>query len=762
MEKFGKSQSILRREDDRFITGAGQYVDDTAPDGALQAYVFRSIFAHGTITTLDVDDARTADGVQCVITADDLQNAGVVLPMTATILTNRDGTRAPHPDHPLLAQGKVRFVGEPVAMVIADTLAQARAAAELIWFDVEEQEAKLDLHPGGPLLHDDAPGNIAFDWYKGDDAAVSAALDSSAHKLTFDIADNRIICASIEPRGCWAAMEDGRLHLCVNGQGVWGQKAQLAQHLGMDADAIRVTNPDVGGGFGMKAMTYPEYFVVAHAARQLNRPVRWMSDRSEAMLTDNAGRDLTTRVTMGFDADLKFTAYRAQSRINMGAYTSQYAQPIQTELFAKVLTGVYNVPVADLAVVGIYTNTTQVDAYRGAGRPEAIYALERAMDYAAHALGVDPIDLRRRNFIRPEQFPYVTPMGVSYDIGDFDLVMNAALAHAPMADFEHRRAQAKAAGKLLGRGLCFYIESILGSPTETSRVVFEPGGRVSLYAGTQSNGQGHETVFAQYLADQSGIAFDQIDVIMGDSDRIKTGGGTGGSRSGTVQNTATLQTVDRIVQKFTAFLADHAGVAPDKVSFDAEVFRIDGSNTTYAMVDVADMARNAGRSDMLDHSETITLDGNSFPNGVHIAEAMVDPETGASQITRYDIVDDFGHLLNPMIVAGQVHGGVAQGLGQAMLEHVTYDETGQPITASFMDYAMPRAGDVPAMKFNTVSVPSTTNPIGMKGCGEAGTIGAMAAVANAMMDALRQAGVDQADMPFTPHRVWQMLHSVKA
>ncbi len=760
VEKFGKSQSVKRTEDMRFLTGDGRYVDDIVPEGALFGFVYRSPVAHGEIIKLNVEDARAADGVALVVTAADLEEMGVKLEMGATVLKKRDGSRGDRTVRPLLAQGRVRFVGEPVAMIFAKTMQQAKDAAELIEFDYDELPVHMGLAAGGDPIHAIAPDNVAFDWALGDEDAFKVAFETATHQIDVEIEDNRIIVNSMEPRGCYAEVTDNRVHVALNGQGVWAPKAQLAAHLGLDPDDVRVTNPDTGGGFGMKAMMYPEYAICAAAARRLGKPVRWMSERTEAMLSDNAGRDLTSRVQMGFDADHKLVAYKVHSTANMGAYNSQFAQPIQTELFSKVLTGCYDVQAVFLHVEGVYTNTTQVDAYRGAGRPEAIYVLERSMDYAARALGADPWTLRRKNFIAPDAFPYATAGQVVYDIGDFTRVLGVAETRCDLPGFAARRNASAAQGKLRGMGLCYYIESILGDPSETAKVVFfEEGDRVNIYVGTQSNGQGHETVYAQFLSDQTGIAADRIDVIQGDSDRIPTGGGTGGSRSVTVQNTATLATVEKMIAQFTPFLADKMGVSEESVMFDDEAFRADGSNESYTMVEVAELARADGREDLLSHEARITLDARSFPNGAHVAEVEIDPDTGVTTVDRYTVVDDFGNLINPMLVAGQVHGGIAQGLGQALTERVVFDEDGQLLTASFMDYAMPRADDLPMISFSTEAIPTKTNPMGMKGCGEAGTVGALAAIANAVQDAVAPLGVDKVDMPFTPHRMWQMLEN---
>lgn len=760
MEKFGKSQSVKRVEDLRFLTGHGRYVDDIAPADALHAYFLRSSIAHGEITELDVADAREMPGVHLVVTADDLVAAGVQLGMAGVTVKNRDGSRGAAPMRPILAHGHVRHVGEAVAMIVADSLLEAKDAAEAIMLEIDDLPVHVDLAVGGDAIHPEAPENLAFDWAMGDEDGTRSAIADAAHVVTTEVFDNRVIVNSMEPRGCYAEVVDGRLHVAFNGQGVWGTKRDLAHHFGLSEDDIRVTNPDVGGGFGMKAMRYAEPFAAAHAARALGRPVRWMSERTEAMLSDNAGRDLTTTATLAFDENYRITAYHLDTIANMGAYNSQFAQAIQTDLFSKVLMGTYDVQTAYMRTRGIFTNTTPVDAYRGAGRPEAIFILERVMDEAARQLGVDPWLLREKNFIVPTQFPYTTVSGVTYDVGDFMQVLNAAAREADRDGFAARKAASAAEGKLRGQGLCYYIESILGDPAETTTVEFVDGGAV-IYVGTQSNGQGHETVYAQFLSDQTGIPADQIEVVQGDSDRIATGGGTGGSRSVTVQNTATLATVDVMLEGFTAFLADAEGVDATKVSFDDERFRIAGSNLTPTMLEVADMARDAGREDLLTHSARIKLDNRSFPNGAHVTEVEIDPDTGVVTVDRYTVVDDFGNLINPMLAEGQVHGGVVQGIGQALTERVVFDEDGQLLTATFMDYGMPRADDVPMISFSTECTPSLYNPMGMKGCGEAGTVGALAAVSNAVIDALSEVGVRHIDMPFTPHRIWQAIQAAK-
>ena len=755
MDKFGKSQPVRRLEDVRFLTGQGRYVDDIVPEGALHAVFLRSQVAHGVLTPVDLSEVRAMPGVALALAAEDLAAMGVDFSLGTSVVTNRDGTKGADPARPILAKGKVRFVGEPIAVIVAETRQAARDAVEAVYPDIEDLGAKIDLAPGGDTIHDEAPDNMAFDWTMGDADGVADAIASAAHVVTTHVVDNRIISNSMEPRGCTANWDGERLHLSYGGQGVWGVKNDLVACFGLDKSQVRVTTPDVGGGFGTKGFSYPEYFAVSAAAKTLGRPVRWMSERTEAMLTDNGGRDLISDATMAFDADYKLIAYQVDTVCNMGAYQSGFAQPIQTDLFSKVAMGCYDVQKVLLNCKGFFTTTTQIDAYRGAGRPEAIFVLERAMDNAARVLGVDPLELRRKSFIPPEKFPYQTAIAEAYDVGEFDRVLASAEVNSDYAGFAARRAASEAAGRLRGQGLCYYIESILGDMTEHARVVFEDDGTVSLYVGTQSNGQGHETVYATFLSDQTGIPVETIRIIQGDSDLIRSGGGTGGSRSVTMQTGATLVTVASITEKFAAYLGEKFETSD--VEFDDERFRIQGSNETPSMIEVAAMARDDDRTDILDVTEKWEIDNRSFPNGAHIAEVEIDPDTGQVTIERYSVTDDFGNLINPLLAEGQVHGGVAQGVGQALSEHVVYDEDGQLLTATFMDYGMPRAADLPDIDFHTEPVPSLYNPMGMKGCGEAGTVGALAAVANAVADALSSKGCGAVDMPFTPARVWHAM-----
>ena len=758
MAKFGAAQGSGRVEDVRFLKGAAGYVSDIAPKDALSAYFLRASVAHGTVTSLDLTTARQMPGVHLALDAPGLQALGVILTMQGEQIATRDGGHGAGPDRPVLAQGVVRYVGEAVALIVADTLLQARDAAEAIDLEIDDLPVALALAPGGPDIHAAAPGNLAFDYSIGDEAGVTAALAASHHRIALPVVHNRIIVASIEGRAAFAEWAENRLHLCVNGQGVWTQKAELARMLRLADDRVRVTNPDVGGGFGMKGMTYPEYICIAAAARALGRPVLWVSDRSEAMLTDNAGRDLVAHAEMGFDAALRITAYRVNLVSNLGAYNSQFGQAIQTELFSKVLTGVYDIPAAHLAAVGVYTNTTPVDAYRGAGRPEANLTIERMMDHAARQLGVDGVDLRARNAIT--RFPHPLISGEAVDCGDFVGLLTAARSHADLAGFGLRRDASAARGMLRGVGVASYLEAILGSPRETARIVLRQDGGATLYVGTQSNGQGHETVYARMLSQATGIAPEMIRIVQGDSDLIRHGGGTGGSRSVTVQGTATRATVAEIVARFIPFLETQLGVAG--VAFADLTFGAPGSNMRLTLAEAAALAHQHQRHDLLDVAQTITLRAGAYPNGCHVAEVEIDPETGALMLQRYTVVDDFGVQMAPELVAGQVQGGIAQGFGQAVTENAIYDSHGQLLTGSFMDYAMPRAADLPFFAIFDQAVPTQTNPLGMKGCGEAGTVGALGAISNAVRDALAPAGVTRVDMPFTPNRIWHWLQEARA
>jgi carbon-monoxide dehydrogenase large subunit len=756
MTKFGVSQSVRRVEDVRLLTGHGQYLDDIRPAGALHMAFLRSPVAHGTIVSLDVAAARAAPGVVAVYTAADfagkLENS-----VDFDLVKNRDGSQGAAPRRPVLAEDRVRYVGEAVAAVVAESRAAALDAVEAIVLETDDLPVHVATAVGGPQIHAEAPANRAYDWAFGDEAAVAATFAAAAHRTRLELVDNRVIANPMEPRGAFAEWDGARLHVAFSGQGVWDLKDELAAKLGLPKEAVRVTTPDVGGGFGIKGFNYPEYFAVAFAARELGRPVHWMSGRGEAMLTDNGGRDHVTVAEAAFDEGFRLQAIRVHCVSNLGAYNAPYGQYIASTLALKVLPGVYDVQQAFFHVEGVYTNTTPIDAYRGAGRPEAIYVIERLMDWSARDLGIDPVELRRLNFIPADRFPYRTVSGELYDVGDFGRVLDRALAEADVAGFPARSAESARRGRLRGIGLSYYIESILGQPSEAAKIAFAEDGMVEVYVGTQSNGQGHETVFAQFLASRAGIPFERVRFVQGDSDRIATGGGTGGSRSVTLQGNAINKAADAMVAKFRPLAEEELEVAAADLVFEEGAFRVAGTDRSADLLALAAVARARGLSELLVTEADYRLPGRSYPNGAHFAEVEVDPDTGRLAVVRYTVVDDFGVLINPMLAEGQVHGGVAQGIGQAVTERVAFSDDGQLLTGSFMDYAMPRADDVPFMAFASEPVPSTANEMGMKGCGEAGTVGALAAVTNAALDALWPAGVRHVDMPLTPNRVWSWL-----
>ncbi len=760
MSKFGTSQSVPRKEDVRFLTGDGRYMDDVAPEGTTHAVFFRSPVAHARITGLDVGEAAAAPGVLAVYVAGDfagkMKNA-----MDFSVVKNRDGSRGASPVRPILADDRVCYAGEAIAMVVAETKLAALDAAELIVCDFEDRPVHVATAEGGPTIHEEAPGNLGFDWAFGDEAEVARVFETAAHTTRLELIDNRVMANPMETRGCFAEWSGGRIHVGFSGQGVWGLKAELADKMDLAPEAVRVTTPDVGGGFGIKGFAYPEYFAVAFAARELGRPVHWISTRGEGMLTDNGGRDHDTVAEAAFDADMKLQAIRITCVSNLGAYNSPYGQHIASDLALKVLPGVYDVQKAFFHVKGVFTNTTPVDAYRGAGRPEAIYVIERLMDWSARDLGQDPVEFKRRNFIPRESFPYRSVSGETYDVGDFNKVLDRALVEADVAGFAARKAASAKAGKLRGLGLSYYIESILGAQNEGTTIAFIEDGMVDLHVGTQSNGQGHETAFAQILTERSGIPFEKIRFVQGDSDRIANGGGTGGSRSVTMQGNSINHAADEVIARFRPLAEEELEVAGADLVFEDGAFRIAGTDREIGLMDLAEVARKAGKTELLVTTREFTVPGRSYPNGAHFAEVEIDRDTGRLEVTKYTVVDDFGYLINPMLAEGQVHGGVAQGIGQAVIEQTAYSEEGQLLSGSFMDYAMPRANDVPMMPFHAELVPSTANAIGMKGCGEAGTVGALAAVTNAALDAVWDAGVRHVDMPLTPVRVWSWLHAAR-
>jgi carbon-monoxide dehydrogenase large subunit len=778
-------QSVRRKEDNRFLTGTGQYTNDISSAHETHAYFLRSPHAHATIRSINTSRAKAAPGVVAIFTGGDL--TGVNGLPCGWLITSTDGTPMNEPGHPVLAQGKVRYVGDGIALVIADTLNQAKDAAELIDIDYDVLPAVVNcvdaLKPGAPQLHDAAPNNKCYTWALGDKAATDAGFAKAAHVTKLDIVNNRLIPNAIEPRAANAvySRSDESYVLHVTSQNPHVERLLMTAFvLGLPEHKVRVIAPDVGGGFGSKIYLYPEETAMVWASKKVNRPISWVAERSESFLSDAHGRDHVTHAELALDKDGTFLAMRVHTTANMGAYLSTFASCIPTILYATLLAGQYTTPAIYCEVTASFTNTAPVDAYRGAGRPEATYVVERLVHQAAVELGIDQVELRRKNFIR--KFPYQTPVALLYDTGDYEASLDGAIKAADVAGFAARKAESAKRGKLRGIGYASYIEACGLAPSnvagalgaraglfEAGEVRVNPTGSVTVFTGSHSHGQGHETTFAQVVADRLGISIDNIDVVHGDTGRIPFGMGTYGSRSLAVGGTAIVKAVDKIIAKGKKIAAHLLEAADTDIEFKDGKFTVAGTDKSKAFGDIA-LAAYVPHNYPLDKlepglDETAFYDPTNFtfPAGTHICEVEVDPETGVVKVESFTACDDFGNIINPMIVEGQVHGGVAQGIGQALLEQCVYDaESGQLLTGSFMDYAMPRADDIPNMKVSHTVTPCTHNPLGAKGCGEAGAIGSPAAMMNAVMDALASTGVTHLDMPASPHRVWQAITAARA
>ncbi len=770
MAKFGVGQPVRRVEDQRFITGAGRYTDDIDLDGQAYIAVVRSPQAHARIKSIEVEAAKAAPGVLAVVTGPDYAATGGNALPCGIPMENRDGSKGKNRLRPVLCIDRVRHVGDNIAFVVAETPSQAKDAAELVAVDYEAlpvvAETETAAEPGQPLVHDDVPGNLSFDWEYGNRAAVDAAFARAAHITRLRVVNNRLVANAIEPRAAIADYDAAAgtitLHTCT--QGGWLFTDILAGALKIDGSKVRILTPDVGGGFGMKAFFYPEYAMAAWASRLLGQPVKWTGERAETFLADVMGRDHVTEAELALDADHRILGMKVETTANLGAYSSLFGPFIPTNAALKVLPGVYDVKHLVYRVKGVLTNTTPVDAYRGAGRPESIYLMERLMDAAAREVGEDRAAFRRKNFIPSSAMPFKTAAGEVYDSGDFARVMDSALKEADWSGFARRKSDAGARGLRRGIGMSYYIESTMGDPQEAAKISFEEDGTVSVAVGTQSNGQGHETAYAQLVNDRLGIPFEKIRIVQGDTARLKWGGGTGGSRSVTAEGMAIRDASDIVIERGKMFAGQEFEAAVADVDFQRSdgTFRVKGTDRAIGILELAVKVRGKAPDfhampQGLDAEAMAKIDAWTFPNGCHVAEVEVDPDTGTTRIVNYVAVDDFGVVINPMLVAGQVHGGVVQGLGQALMEHAVYDDGGQLLTGSFMDYAMPHAADMPSFQVSTVEVPCKNNPLGVKGCGEAGSVASPAAVINAIIDALADLGVRHIDMPATPQRVWQTI-----
>jgi len=771
--KFGIGQPVRRFEDWRLITGGGRYTDDIVLPGTAYAFVLRSPVAHGRIARIDATAARRMPGVLFVATGADVQADGLgEIPCTVP-LTNRDGTPRHDTPRPLLALGKVRHVGQPVALVVAETLTAARDAAEAIEIDYEPlpvvTEARDALAPGAPRVFDHIPGNVVFDWDNdmGDAKATDAAFAKAARVVTLDLINNRVVANSMEPRNAIAEYDaaTGRSTLTTATQGPHFVRDPLAEIiLKIPKEQLRLVTPNVGGGFGMKAFPYPEQALVVWASRKLKRPVKWQEDRSEGFVSDNQGRDHDTRAELALDPRGRFLGLRVSILANVGAYLSPVGCFVPTRS-TDLVSGIYTIGAIHVNVKGVCTNTVPVCAYRGAGRPEAAYLLERLVDAAARELGMSPDAIRRVNFVPPSAMPYTSATKLVLDSGEFEEVMDRCMAAAGWASFAARRADSEAAGKLRGIGMATYTERCGGGFPETASIEFKDD-RVELVMGNQEYGTGLITAYKQLVSDQLGLDADRIDVIMGDTDRTPSGL-TGGSRAIAVGGAALHEAGRAIIAKGSQLAAHLLEASVQDVVFADGAFAVAGTDLRVDLMELAQAARDpaklpAGMDPGLDATHHRMPPAHTFPNGCHIVEVEIDPLTGQVSVERYTVVDDFGRTINPLLLEGQVHGGIVQGIGQALLEHAVYDpDSGQLLSGSFMDYAMPRAGDLPAFAFSTHNVPSTSNPFGVKGAGEAGSVGAPPAVINAIVDALHHRnGVRHIDMPATPRRVWEALNGI--
>ena len=756
--KFGMGAAPRRVEDGSLVRGQGRYTTDVTPAGTLVGYVLRSSAGHARITLGGIDDARSAPGVHLVWTADDVSDLAP-MPCEAKPKAKEDYTE---PHYPVLCSDTVRHVGDAIAFIVADDLDSAKSAAEMIEVDYETLPAVTDtagaLASGAPLVWPDRASNLAFETELGDKQATDAAFASAARVAELVIVNNRLICNYMEPRAIVAEYDSGsdRYTVTVGSQGVHGMRDAMCKVLKIDPQSMRVLTFDVGGGFGTKTFNYREYPLSVKAAKALGRPVKWVSDRNEHFLADAHGRDNVTTGAFALDSDGRIQAMRVELIANMGSYFNQFG-PYIPAIGLTMLTGLYDIQTVYATCKAVMTNTVPTDAYRGAGRPEAAYFIERLMDEAARVTGLSRTEIRRRNFISPEQMPYKTPTDRVYDTGEFAAHMDKALEVAEAASFDARAEESKARGRVRGLGFATYIEVCAFGNSEPAKAVLESDGTVSLHIGTQSNGQGHQTAYAQFVAGPLGLDYDRIKVVQGDTDKLAKGGGTGGSRSIPLGVTSVDRASRQLADQIKELAADELEAGIGDIELVDGAARVVGTDR---LVSYADLAGRAADKSKLAAEAEVRQDENTYPNGTHVCEIEVDPETGLTQLVRYTIVDDFGVTVNPMLLAGQIHGGVAQGIGQALTEHTVYDDDGQLITATFNDYAMPRAWDIPDIHFETRNVPSTWNPMGIKGAGEAGTIGAAPAVMNALVDALgRGFGITHIDMPATPLRVWEAIRA---
>ena len=773
--QFGISQHVERREDARLLVGGGAYADDTGFEGQAFAAFLRAPIGHGIITGVDTSEAEAAPGVIAVFTGQDLKDAGIGAIPNVTPFLNRDGSEMLRTQRPAVAVDKIYHVGEIIAVVVAESTALAQDAVDLIMLDVDPLPALTDVTkamlPDAPQLHEHIPGNVCLDFQIGDEYKAKAAIDSAAHVVKLTLTTNRLVVASMEPRSAAARFltdaNDGAgcYQLISGSQGVNAMRNMLAGAIfNLPHEQMRVMTNDVGGGFGMKTQAYPEYVAILFAAKATGKPVKWQGTRSEAFLADNQARDGVMNGAMAFDENGKIQAFRVDMIASMGGYLSSHGPAAATRNVCNCLTGCYDNPALEYQVKCLMTNNIPIGPYRGAGRPEAAYMLERMMDHAARELGIDRVELRRRNFIKPAQMPYTTSLNQVYDSGEFEAEMDKALALAEWDSFEDRRAESAKHGKLRGIGMSCFVETAGGMLQEGAKLIFAEDGIVEARLAVQSNGQGHATSFAQVVSDLLQVPYEKVRIVEGDSfETPNTGFASVASRSMALASGAISLTADTVIEKGKALAGHVLEAAEADIEYADGQFSVAGTDKSVSIFDLAEKAKSLGDvpegvPNSLDSEEDFESPEQTYPNGCHICEVEIEPETGVIDVLNYIAVDDCGTVINPMIVHGQVHGGVAQGLGQVLGEHAIYDEDGQLLAGSFMDYMMPRADDMPDMKLGFHSVPCTTNPVGAKGAGEAGTTGALAAGMNAIIDALAVRGITEFDMPATPPRIWAALN----
>ena len=770
--KFGIGQPVRRTEDPMLVRGEGCYTDDIKLTGEAYAVMVRSRIAHGVIKGIDTAAARNMPGVLGVYTGADLAAYGTLKCIVP--FNNRDGTPMKRPPRPALATDKVRFVGDPVAFVVADTLLQAKDAAEAVEVDIDALPAVVRpeeaARPGAPLIHDEAPGNVALDYHFGDSEKVAAAFAKAAHVTRLKLVNSRVVVNAMEPRAAIGIHDpaSGRFTLHAPSQGAFGMRGNMAEILKVEPKQVRILTGHVGGSFGMKSAPFPEYVCVLHAARALGRPVKWTDERSGSFVSDSHGRDHDLTIELALDADGTFLALRITNFGNMGGFLAQVAPMPSTLNTVKNVQSVYRTPLIEVSTKCMFTNTSHVSAYRGAGRPEGNYYMERVIDAAAAEMGIDRLELRRRNQIRPREIPIKTASGSTYDSGDFPGVLKHALEVADVKGFGRRKRESRKRGKIRGLGIGSFLEVTAPPSKEMGGIRFEADGTVTIITGTLDYGQGHAAPFAQVLSDKLGVPFERIRLLQGDSDELLAGGGTGGSKSIMHSGTAIVEASAKVIDQGKQIASHVLEAAAADIEFAHGRFVIAGTDRSIGIMELADKLRSGlnlpeGVPSTLDIRHVSDGPGAStYPNGCHVCEVELDPDTGVIAVVKYSSVNDFGTVINPLIVEGQLHGGVIQGIGQALMEMTVYDEDGQFLTGSFMDYALPRASDSPEVAVVDHPVPATTNVLGVKGCGEAGCAGSLTSVMNAIADALSEFGIPHMDMPATPYRVWRAIQDAKA